>query len=245
MAENKNKDSHTEVKVYDDNVKDSKKVVTNVNKKKFTIKLVLLSVLFIILSFTNLWLLGILKLLPQDLYNIYIMLYILTRILYIALFANMSISGDKKDIYNLYSFFIVVELLMIVIYGLFIKQSVLISVLISIVFIISSLNFSKNLYVKNDGGNLVSNYILTICFNIVVLLFILVFLFYAFNNVPVLKQITEAIKFFAETGAKASEKANEVKEGTKEAVENAKNAMNSLGASFNDFIGGISKFFGG
>ena len=115
---------------------------------------------------------------------------------------------------------------------------------VSIVFIISSLNFSKNLFVRKESVSLVANYILSLAFNIVIILFTMVFLFYAFTNVPVLKQITTAIKFLIDTGVKAQETAGKVGEATKNAVEGAKDSIGSIGQGIGDFFSGISGFFG-
>ena len=239
MAENKK-----DVQVYDDKIAQNSSKPIPVMKKTNVIKLVLVSIAFIILSFLNVFLLSAIKVLPQGVYNIYVTLYILTRVMYIVLFFMMIISGEKKDLYNFYSFFVIVELILIIIYILFLQKSVLISVIISIVFIISSLNFSKNLFVRKESVSLVSNYILSLAFNIVIILFTMVFLFYAFTNVPILKQITMAIKFLIDTGVKAQETAGKVSEATKNVVEGAKDTLGSVGQGVGDFFGEIKGFFG-
>ena len=233
-----------EVKVYKDKILDTPPKPIPIRPKNFVIKIVLISVAFVILSFANLILLSMIEVLPQGIYNIYAILYILTRVMYVALFFIMKVSGERKDIYNFYSFFVVVELILIIIYILFWQKSVLISVIISIVFIISSLNFSRNLFVRKESVSLVANYILSLAFNIVIILFTMVFLFYAFTNVPVLKQITMAIQFLIDTGAKAQETAGEISEVTKNAVEGAKDSIGNIGKGLGDFFSGIPRLFG-
>lgn len=238
MAQNKK-----DVQVYDDKMAQNVSKPIPVMKKTNIIKLVLVSIAFIILSFLNVFLLSSIKVLPQGVYNIYVTLYILTRVMYVVLFFTMIIAGEKKDLYNFYSFFVIVELILIIIYVLFLQKSILISVIISIVFIISSLNFSKNLFVRKESVSLVSNYILSLAFNIVIILFTMVFLFYAFTNVPILKQITMAIKFLIDTGVKAQETAGKVSEATKNVVEGAKDTIGSMGQGVGDFFSGIKGIF--
>ena len=232
-----------EVKVYKDKMTEQSPKPIPIRPKNYIIKIVLICVAFVVLSFANLILLSTMKVLPQGVYNIYATLYILTRVMYVALFFVMKISGERKDLYNFYSFFVIVELILIIVYVLFIQKSVLISVIISIVFIISSLNFSKNLFVRKESVSLVANYILSLAFNIVIILFTMVFLFYAFTNVPILKQITMAIKFLIDTGVKAQETAGKVGEATKNAVEGAKDSIGAIGQGIGDFFSGISGFF--
>ena len=140
-----------EVKVYKDKMTEQSPKPIPIRPKNYIIKIVLICVAFVVLSFANLILLSTMKVLPQGVYNIYATLYILTRVMYVALFFVMKISGERKDLYNFYSFFVIVELILIIVYVLFIQKSVLISVIISIVFIISSLNFSKNLFVRKEA----------------------------------------------------------------------------------------------
>ena len=243
LDENKNS-TKDEVKVYKDKILDTVPKPIPIRPKNYIIKIVLICVAFVVLSFANLILLSTMKVLSQGVYNIYATLYILTRVMYVALFFVMKISGERKDLYNFYSFFVIVELILIIVYVLFIQKSVLISVIISIVFIISSLNFSKNLFVRKESVSLVANYILSLAFNIVIILFAMVFLFYAFTNVPVLREITTAIKFLIDTGVKAQETAGKVGEATKNAVEGAKDSIGSIGQGIGDFFSGISGFFG-
>ena len=243
LDENKNtiKD---EVKVYKDKVLDTVPKPIPIRPKNYIVKFVLIIVAFVVLSFANLILLSTINVLPQGIYNIYATLYILTRVMYVVLFFIMKTTGEKKDLYNFSSFFVIVELILIIVYILFLQKSVLISVIISIVFIISSLNFSKNLFVRKESVSLVANYILSLAFNIVIILFAMVFLFYAFTNVPVLKQITMAIQFLIETGVKAQETAGKVSEATKNAVEGAKDSIGNIGKGLSDFFSGIPGFFG-
>ena len=191
-----------------------------VENKKITKLEVFCYIVFVLFQIGQLFLIYRLDIMSGNVFNFYIELFIISKVLYIVSF----ILYRKSDVYeSKLKLCLIFDFTIVIIYALYNFNLIMLSIVLSIVFLISAYNMNKNQNDENKKDLLIANYFFIFAVNALCIFFLVSFIFYAFKYVPVIKHIVIAIKAmvkaFTTTGNVTAQAIEKVKDVTTDTID--------------------------
>ena len=208
-----------------------------VEKKNITKFEVFCYIVFVLFQIGQIFLIYRLDIMSGNVLNFYIELFLLSKILYLCSF----IMYRKSDVYeSRMQLCLIFDLTILIIYTLYYFNLIMLSIVLSIVFLMSTYNMNKSQNSNSEKELLLPNYFFIFAVNALCVFFLISFIFYSFKYVPIIKHIVIALKAIVKaiitTGNVATDTIGKIKDVTTDTVDTVASGLkNTIGFFSNIF----------